>query len=279
MSSTNSKRRYFMRYIVDNDLHIHSKLSLCSGDHPGQTPENILAYGEKNDYKTICLTDHMWDPKVPKLSTGWASPWYETQSYEYTKRSLPLPKSDKVDFLFGAETDLDMKGDIGVSRETIDELDFVIISTTHMHMDGYVVRGDETTEERARLWVKHIDTLLAMDLPFHKIGLAHMTCGLINRGHLIETLSLIDESEYRRVFKKAAECGIGIELNFNPREFTGEDLEIQLKPYRIAKQEGCKFYFGSDAHTPDGFIGKKEDFELIVDLLGLEESDKFHVGK
>ena len=47
-----------MKYIVDNDLHIHSQLSLCSSD-PEQTNERILEYAEENGLKTICLTNHL----------------------------------------------------------------------------------------------------------------------------------------------------------------------------------------------------------------------------
>ena len=58
-----------MRYIWDNDMHIHSNLSLCSRD-PLQTPERILQYAKDNNLKTIVLTDHCWDEKtIP--STDW----------------------------------------------------------------------------------------------------------------------------------------------------------------------------------------------------------------
>jgi len=62
-----------MKYIVDNDLHIHSYLSSCSDD-PEQTPEAILSHAKKYGLKTICLTDHFWDSAVPG-----ASEWYAPQ--------------------------------------------------------------------------------------------------------------------------------------------------------------------------------------------------------
>ncbi len=51
-----------MKYIVDNDLHIHSKISSCS-NAPEQINERILQYAEENGLKTICLTGHFWDEK------------------------------------------------------------------------------------------------------------------------------------------------------------------------------------------------------------------------
>lgn len=60
-----------MRYAYDHDFHIHSALSLCSRD-PEQSPERILKYAQDNRLKTVCLTDHFWDERVPG-----ASDWYE----------------------------------------------------------------------------------------------------------------------------------------------------------------------------------------------------------
>ena len=56
-----------MRYIADHDLHIHTQLSLCSGD-PEQNKDTILNYGIENGMTTLCLTDHMWDSRVPGAS-------------------------------------------------------------------------------------------------------------------------------------------------------------------------------------------------------------------
>ena len=261
-----------MRYIVDHDLHIHTQLSLCSG-HPEQTKENILKYGIENGLTTLCLTDHMWDSRVPG-----ASGWYQKQSYEYITQALPLPESDKVRYLFGCETDLDRFLTVGVSPEIMEKLDFIIIPTTHLHMHGFTLDGSEGVEERAKLWCDRLEAVLDMDLPFHKVGIAHLTCSLMYREHYIEVLKTIPESEYRRLFKKAAEKGVGIELNFPSLNLNDETREPTLLPYRIAKEEGCKFYFGSDAHHPQELAKAKENFENIIDLLGLEESDKFRLA-
>lgn len=69
------KRGTYMRYIVDHDLHIHSNLSTCSRC-PEQTPERIAQYAVDMGLKTICITDHFWDEKVPG-----ASAWYAPQNF------------------------------------------------------------------------------------------------------------------------------------------------------------------------------------------------------
>ena len=258
-----------MRYCFDNDLHIHSHLSLCSND-PHQTTDAMLQYALDNNLKTICITDHYWDENVPGPSN-----WYARQDYAHIAQSLPLPQADGVRFLFGCETDLRADMTLGVSPAVFDRFDFIIIPTTHLHMGGFTCRGDEDAEERAKLWISRFDGVLDMELPFHKVGIAHLTCDLMYRHHSLETLSYLSEKDYAPLFRKAAERGVGIELNFSAASLTEESKDIVLLPYRVAKAEGCKFYFGSDAHHAKELAAEKKNAETIIDLLGLEESDKF----
>ncbi len=259
-----------MKYRVDNDLHIHTHLSSCSAD-PEQNTDRLLKYAAENRLSAICVTDHFWDSGVPG-----ASEWYAPQNYEHIARSKPLPTADGVRFLFGCETDLDRNLTLGIAREHFDLFDFVIIPTTHMHMGGFTVRGDEGARERSELWLKRFDAVLGMDIPFRKVGIAHLTCPLIYKaGDYLDVIDGISDDEYKDVFAKAAKCGVGIELNFDCLRLEGKNLERELRPYLIAKDCGCKFYFGSDAHHPEAFETSVRNFTKISECLGLSESDKF----
>lgn len=260
-----------MRYIFDNDLHIHSQLSLCSDDNE-QTPEAILQYAIDNGLKTICLTDHYWDENVPDPSS-----WYARQGYDHISQALPLPQAEGVRFLFGCETDLRADLTLGISPAMYDKFDFIVIPTTHLHMDEFTCRGDEDAEERAKLWLDRFEAVLNMELPFHKVGIAHLTCELMFTDHYLEVLERLTEEDYAPLFKKAAKLGVGIELNFPVETLTEENQELILRPYRVAKAQKCKFYFGSDAHHPESLAAEKQNAEAIIDLLKLKESDKFHL--
>lgn len=264
-----------MKYIIDNDLHIHSKISLCSND-PEQTNERILGYAEQNGLKTICLTDHFWDETV-----SGASNWYSSQDYAHISAAKPLPYSDNIRFLFGCETELNRFLTLGLSAKRFDLFDFIIIPTTHFHMKGYTLSEDEAknAKSRAKAWVKRLDAVLNMDLPFYKIGIAHLTCHLIapTREEFLETLELLPADEMKRLFDKAAKVGAGIELNASCMNFSDDEADIVLRPYKIAKECGCKFYLGSDAHHPNRLDAAKAAFEKAVDMLSLEEEDKFVV--
>jgi histidinol phosphatase-like PHP family hydrolase len=117
-----------------------------------------------------------------------------------------------------------------------------------------------------------------MDLPFHKIGIAHLCCYLIGGGNdaLYEkALAAIGDEDLKRIFAKAAALGVGIELNQGDFMFNHGAREDILRIFKAAKNCGCKFYLGSDAHHPGSFENASTFFEAAIELLGLTENDKF----
>ena len=204
--------------------------------------------------------------------------WYVELHTQRLRSVLPLPQSDKVRFLFGCEIEMNMNNVLGLAPEHYDNFDFVVIPTNHLHQSGVTCRGDEDVAERAGLWCSRLDHVLEQNLPFHKIGIAHLTdTGIMGGKGYLEALQLISDEEYIRLFRKAANRGVGIELNFNWLNTPDDEMEIHLRPYRIAKEEGCKFYLGSDAHAMFQFEHMKENFQKITDLLQLDDSHKFTI--
>ena len=262
-----------MRYVFDNDLHLHSYISSCSSD-PEQTNELILEYAKKNGIKRLCLTDHYWDSAVEGPSE-----WYKPQNYEHVIKGKPLPTAEGIDFMFGVETDMDKFMRIGIPAERFEDFDFVVIPTTHFHMPGFTVWENITVEERARLWSAKMDALLNMDLPFYKIGIAHLACELMapTREEYDRVMSLIKDKDLERVFTKAAQKGVGIELNQSDMEYLPR-CEDMKRMFDTAKKCGCKFYMASDSHHPRDFENTKAVFEKAIDILELTEDDKFYIG-
>ncbi len=263
-----------MKYIADHDFHIHSTVSPCCHDE-NQTPENILKYGKENGFKKICLTNHLWDEKVNSPAR-----WHEKQRFSCLTQALPLPQGENVEFLFGAEADMDYEYTVGVSEERYNELDFIVIPTTHLHLAGHTVKEKiQTPEEAAEHWVKRLEELLKKDLPWYKTGIAHLTCGHIFKGRTPEVVKLLDNNVLYNLFQKCSEKGVGIELNMKTLALSQEEKDILLRPYFIAKDCGCKFYLGSDSHKTEALKNAKENFEDIITKLDLKETDKFIIGK
>ncbi len=263
-----------MRYIADHDFHIHSTVSRCCKD-PLQTPERILQYAKENGYRKICLTNHFWDERVKSEAE-----WIDEHGYKYLTSVLPLPQKNGIDFLFGAEIDMDYNGILGISEEVLRELDFVTVATTHMHLSGNTVREKiSSPETAAEIWLQKIKNLLSMPLPFHKMGIAHMTTGHILKEKTPEVIRLLKDEELYEIFSDCAEKGIGIELNTKTIFSCDEEKKILLRPYFIAKDCGCKFYLGSDSHKTEALSGAKENFERIITHLDLKEEHKFPLAK
>ncbi len=265
-----------MRFTFDHDLHIHSNISHCSND-PEQTPKRILQYALDNKLNTICLTNHFWDENIPG-----ASPTYMKQNFEIISAAKPLPQSDGVRFLFGCEAEYKSYGNkyvLALSKERFDEFDFIIIPTTHYHL--YLSLDENNSEVKTNLWVDKLNTLLNMDLPFHKIGIAHLACRLMapDTDTYLEILRTIPQDEMNAVFKKAADLGVGIEINGSDMKFSDEEADDVLRIFRTAKKCGCKFYFGSDAHDPARFDESEYYLNKAVDLLDLKETDKYDFTK
>lgn len=264
-----------MKFKVDHDLHIHSSLSFCSND-PAQSPEAILHYAQQNHFHTICLTDHFWDSSIPG-----ASNWYQGQNFAHIQSNQPLPQSPKCRFLFGCETEMDRFKTIAIHPSNIPLFDFIIVPTTHLHMFGFTISEEDASsfERRAAVIADHFSALLNANLPFSKVGVAHLTCELISGSHTIpenslQIIDLISDDTWATHFSRSASLGLGIELNFSPANYSPEQLPRLYRPYRIAKECGCKFYLGSDAHHPDALQDAPARFSSIINDLNLSESDK-----
>ncbi len=264
-----------MRYIIDNDLHIHTYLSLCSKDEK-QNPTAILNYAKENNLMRVCVTDHYWDSSVPCNTTvNW---WYEEQNYDHISKILPLPQDSDVKFLFGCEADMDSDNRIGLPKSRYGDFDFIIVSTTHFHHMGGGEWEDKSASSISKHWIKRMYAILKSDLPFNKTGIAHPACSLICRQlreMYLDALNTITNNEYENIFKAVAKQGIGIEINAGDFNFSDDEADTVLRMFRIAKECGCKFYLGSDAHHNSQLKSALPLFEKAIDLLNLEESDKF----
>lgn len=256
-----------------NDLHCHSSLSACCADKR-MTPERILRHAEEAGYETICLTDHLWDSAVPG-----ASGWYAPQNIEHVRAALPLPQAPSCHFYFGCETELPVNGVPALSREHFDLFDFVVIPVNHMHMAGLVrADGVDTPEKMAVNIENRLENLLEQNLPLRKIGLAHLTIGLMFReGRIADVMHAMSEARLLRIMKGYAAAGTGIELNATAfSEMTDRPDDI-LKIYRIAKEVGCRFYCSSDAHSVEALDGVPKNLPAVIQALGLTEADAYQI--
>lgn len=267
-----------MKFPADHDLHCHTRLSSCSGD-PEQTPETILAHARAHGYSCVCLTDHFWDsPAVPG-----ASPWYLPQDLDHVRSALPLPDGGSVRLAFGCETEWCGGAALGIAPEHHGAFEFVVVPPNHFHMKGFVrPEGVDTEEKAALLLVERLEGLLAHPLPWPKVGIAHLNCGLVFReGDLCSVLRAVPEDRFRAAMRAFAERGAGIELNCGcfaeNRRRPGWREDDELRLFRFAKDEGCRFYLASDAHHPAELSTVPDVGPAVVAALGLDARHLFRL--
>lgn len=259
-----------MKFQIDHDMHIHSYISPCAGNDPRQTKEAILSYGLTNSFRLLNLADHIWDEKSP-----WEcyNLWLDRGNDMTRARSiLPLPQSKYCNFLFGMEIDMDMNGNLAASPEEMEKLDFLVFAPNHLHLKGFTVpeTTDMSAETYKKIYMERMDHLLSLNLPFHKSGLAHPLAPCT--AHALDAFDLISDREYEAMWSRMRDLGMGFEINIG--NYPDEKLERILRPHRIAKAMGCKFYLGGDIHSPEASRGLYAHFQKLVDLLELTEEDK-----
>ena len=257
---------------IDHDLHIHTNLSSCSTD-PQMTAAYVAAFAKAQGYRAVCITNHLWDADVPG-----ASEWYAPQDIEHVKRILPLPEAEGVDILFGCETEYCGGGKLGLAPKHFGEFEMIIIPVNHFHMPGFVrPESCDTVEAASELLLSRLEELIELNLPWRKVGIAHLNVSIFLFGApYVRALALMPEGRLRRVFGFLARNGAGIELNVTCFESDWLDnRDGSLRFFRIAREEGCKFYLGSDAHMRGslGLVGER--MRSVVDELGLTADDLF----
>ncbi len=262
-----------MEFSLLHDLHCHSHLSSCAKDER-MTADNIFQHAKDKGYTTQCITDHLWDKKVPG-----ASKWYEPQDILHVQKSLPFSDFSPVRTLFGCETEYIGHGVLGLHRAHFDLFDFVVIPVNHTHMKGFVRPDDVNSEEKmAHLMVERLEELTKMDLPFEKVGIAHLTGTLMYKeGDVKKIFRLMDETRLMKVFDFFAKKGAGIELNASSFPDFELDKDAWLRLYRMAKKAGCTFYAASDAHSIEALDDIQKYLPAVVSNLGLTDKEQYLV--
>ncbi len=253
------------------DLHVHTALSSCAV--PQAIPARYFELCAAQGITTVGFADHFWDAGVPG-----ASNWYRNQGFEHVnslRRQLPAD-TEGVRVRFGCETEYCGHGKIGITPQTAKRFDFVLVPVTHFHMKGFTVPADlSDPRDYRRLMLEYFLDVVEMDIA---TGIAHPFYP-VNYAGVQEVLQGISDADYTRCFTRAAEKGVAIELNpcilrrSMALDTDGFPLEFK-RIYRIAKDCGCRFYAGSDAHEPRKFL---VHFQLaaFAEACGITDGDRF----
>ena len=269
---------------ITHDFHIHTHLSLCA--NKSATAEAYAKIFKEKGIKKAGFSDHFWDSTYENShaylldNTGQHNPkgFYTVQNYEYLCQLKP--ELEAVDFgdtkiFFGCETDYDpVNRRPAITPETAEKFDFVLMPNSHTHM-VMPIAYYEPYEKHIDYMIQIYNDTLNSDVAKYITSMAHpfeAVCCLYDR-HILN--KMISDDTYKRLFSKTADKGIAVEVNVSgfktktPEEIAASE---EVRMFRLAKEEGCLFTFGSDSHS-DTAHETYDNATLVAELLNLSEND------
>lgn len=276
MIPTESTVKRYRSYIT-HDLHTHTHLSLCCSA-PG-IADTYIRDAEKRGLHILGFSDHMWDRAVALPSK---SEFYEKQDFAHIcaiKNEITY-RTDKVRVLFGAETDFCHAETLGISRETAEQLDFLLVPHSHTHMLDFVMprEYDNNIPLHADYLVRSFSALCRHPMRDLITSIAHPFLPIAkDREYANRIFDAVTDEQFTECFEAAAEAKIGFEINTS--YFYGIKDEPErilndgyMRVLSIAKQCGCAFSLGSDAHGLEG-LDSIELAALIMARLDITDRD------
>ncbi len=257
---------------ISHDLHLHTHLSACCGDKENMVVAKLLPQAVALGLKLVGFSDHVWMNQAIA-----PSPWYRPQDASQIQKlrdelaemgSLPLRVS------VGCEADMRAPAEFSITHDFAESMDHVLLSCSHFHMKNFVEQPADSSpravaEHLMRFFISGVKSGLATSIahPFLPIGDVERLDAIIGS---------LSENELMDVLSLAAEHRVALEItrSFLPKENNERtfSLETPLRILTLAKKAGCRFTFGSDAHSMQMFVMLPR-LEKIVDMAGVTEAD------
>jgi histidinol phosphatase-like PHP family hydrolase len=92
---------------------------------------------------------------------------------------------------------------------------------------------------------------------------------------------MISDDTFKRLFDQTAEKNIAFEINTSyTKNMTPADIanDCHIRMFSLAKECGCKFTFGSDAHD-SSYHDFYENADILAEILGIGEDDLADICK
>ncbi len=253
-----------------HDIHVHTHLSACCRAKDLHTPANILALAAEMGVGTIGFADHLWtNPEIEP------SNWYRPQdASQISKLRAELEDvSTRVRVLVGCEAETVAPGRFGITRAFAESLDFVLLSCSHFHMSGFVAQpAGPSPRELADHILAFFRSGVSSGLP---TSIAHpfVPCGRLEQ--FDAAIAAMSDGELRDVFGLAHDRRVAIEITtaFIPdaakKPFS---IETPIRILSSARQAGCMFTLGSDAHSP-AEQRRLPELGALTEAAGITEAD------
>lgn len=267
--------------ITTHDFHIHTSLSFCAKE--SATLKNYIDISKRIGLKKIGIANHFWDSAIPRIDTYYKTKYdvgfYDHQDFHHilqVKPEIERYQNEGIEIYFGAEAEYDpIRKDVGITQEVAEQLDFLLVPNSHTHATMPIAYY-EPYDRHVQFMIDAYNDIIDSNVSRYITAIAHPFSAVACPYPKAILYEMISDDCFKRLFDKTAGKGIAVEINTGV--FRGlKDKEIEENPrvrmFRIAKECGCKFIFGSDAHSDTAHDDYIAILEKLTRLLELSERD------
>ncbi len=270
-----------MRYmsLFASDLHVHTNLSFCA---PRSTePASYLPLFDSEQVKAVGFVNHVYYPEdLPRLHTSYSTGATHVASIRPAIDALQ--KQTEVRLLMGCEAETIAHKGPSLSQEEAAPFDYILLAPSHvLNLTRHYEGVDYSTPDKLReLTVAQFKAacLLQYGKP---TGICHPLYPICSPEEQ-QIVDGITDEVLGDCFTLAKEQGKAIEIHAclyrSGTERNAEGLSPSyLRMLRVAKECGCRFFFGSDAHAPEQFEGRHRLLLRAAELIGVGEEDLWEI--
>jgi histidinol phosphatase-like PHP family hydrolase len=260
------------------DLHTHTNRSICAPQ--SVTVASYLPACATEGIRTLGISNHVYKPTVLNVNY----PDNISYALQVREEMRQLQPQTDVKLLLGCEVDIFYGQEPTVPVEDAPLFDYALIAASHIFNWAHEYAGiDLSTPEKIRRML--IDRFVyACELDYAiPVGICHPLYPLCtpNEQEIVDGFTY---AELKDCFTLAAERKRSIEIHAclyrNSTQLNEDGLSPSyLRLLSVAKECGCQFHFGVDAHTPEAFVGYHQKLERAAQIVGITQDDLWHMVK
>ncbi|MBP3667897.1 MAG: hypothetical protein J6K29_12715 [Clostridia bacterium] len=265
-----------------SDLHVHTNKSLCA---PRSTePGSYVPCCEPEGIRLIGISDHVY-PEDMLTRYGYPDDKRVGRLLELRPVLREAEAQSGIRFLLGCEIDyFPCVGHPYISPEESADFDYVLFASSHIlnYPNMYTEYDLHNPDVLRRLTIDRFVAACKLDYPV-PMGICHPLYPICSPFQA-EIIDGISDATLNELFSMAAEKQISMEIHaclfrrdtpLNQHGLSDHYLRILA----AARDCGCKFHLGSDAHDPTAFLGSHDRLRKAAELLGLTEAHIWDVAK
>ena len=252
------------------DLHLHTNLSCCA---PETTfVESFLPHCESEGIDTLGFSNHLYT-------------WRGLEHTLKIRDEIEKIKSlHNLKIFVGCEAETVYGDTPDLKPEDAANFDYVLLAPSHIlnlkKRYSHIDLDDIDTYRELLIENFKAACRLQYGVP---TGIAHPLYPICHKSQQ-EVLDGITDEQLYDCFTLAAQNDKSIEIHAciyrNSVNLDDEGLSpTYIKLLKIAKQCGCKFHFGSDAHKTEQFIGVHAMLERAACRAGITEDDLWKITR